>query len=132
MPALRHTGAANDHGRHLKRTNNNACDTFHDSAAAVFDGCDALHVILSNSHQPSSILVSTGTRLPAHVTAMGRVLLASLARIAELLRQIKLNQLAEKSETFGALCSGRIRLTTRSYDGDSPVYPTRLAQGRAV
>jgi IclR family pca regulon transcriptional regulator len=86
-------------GRHLKRTNNSASDTFHVSAAAVLDGCDALYVIRSNSHQPISILVSTGTRLPAHVTAMGRVLLASLVlkRIAELLRQAKFNRLKEKS-----------------------------------
>ena len=60
MPALRHTGAVDDHGRHLKRTNNSARDTFHVSAAAVLDYCDALHVTRSNSHQPSSILVSTG------------------------------------------------------------------------
>ena len=45
----------------------------------MLDGCDELYVIRSNSHQPSSILVSTGTRLLAHVTAMGRVLLVSLA-----------------------------------------------------
>src|SRR5260370_31502221 len=56
--------------RHLRRTNNNACDTFHVSAAAVLHGCHALYVIRSNSHQPSSILVSTGTRLPVQVTAM--------------------------------------------------------------
>jgi IclR family pca regulon transcriptional regulator len=80
-------------------------DTFHVSAAAaVLDGCDALYVIRSNSHQPSSILVSTGTRLPAHVTAMGRVLLANLAaeRIDDLLPRVKFNQLTEKSVTSAA------------------------------
>src|SRR5260370_11981220 len=89
--------------RHLRRTNNNACDTFHVLAAAVLDGCDALYVIRSNSHQPSSILVSAGTRLRAHVTGNG----AGLARKPrpranrriELLRQIKLKQLTEQSVT---------------------------------
>ena len=98
MCSLSVTPASDNHGRPLKRTSN-ACDTFHVSAAAACSMIATLYVIRSNSHQPSSILVSTGTRLRAHVTAMGQVLLASLAleRIAELLRQIKFNQLKEKS-----------------------------------
>ena len=75
-------------------------DKFHVSAAAaVLDGCDALYTIRANSHQPSTILVSTGTRLPAHVTAMGRVLLAHLepGRLNEVLKQISFRSLTEKS-----------------------------------
>ncbi|WP_374370472.1 IclR family transcriptional regulator C-terminal domain-containing protein [Dongia sp.] len=46
------------------------------SSAAVLDGTDIVLVVRANNRQPSSVLVSTGTRQPAHVTAMGRVLLA--------------------------------------------------------
>jgi len=48
------------------------------AAAAVLDGVDALYTLRANAHQVSQALVITGTRLPAHVTAMGRVLLAAL------------------------------------------------------
>jgi len=48
------------------------------SSAAVLDGTEIVHVVRANNRQPSSVLVSTGTRQPAHVTAMGRVLLAHL------------------------------------------------------
>jgi IclR family pca regulon transcriptional regulator len=58
------------------------------SSAAVLDGTDIVLVVRANNRQPSSVLVSTGTRQPAHVTAMGRVLLAhqepaSLERILD-------------------------------------------------
>jgi IclR family pca regulon transcriptional regulator len=49
------------------------------SSAAVLDGTDIVHAVRANNRQPSSILVSTGTRQPAHVTAIGRVLLAHLS-----------------------------------------------------
>lgn len=49
------------------------------SSAAVLDGTDIVHAVRANNRQPSSVLISTGTRQPAHVTAMGRVLLAHLA-----------------------------------------------------
>jgi IclR family transcriptional regulator, pca regulon regulatory protein len=80
-------------------------DAFHVSAAAaVLDGCDALYAIRTNSHQPSSVLISTGTRLPAHVTAMGRILLANLEppRLEAVLQQIRFDQLTERSVSNGA------------------------------
>lgn len=49
------------------------------SSGAVLDGTDIVHAVRANNRQPSSVLISTGTRQPAHVTAMGRVLLAHLA-----------------------------------------------------
>ncbi len=48
------------------------------ASAAVLDGADIVFAVRANTHQFSSVLVSTGTRQPAHVTAIGRVLLASL------------------------------------------------------
>lgn len=48
------------------------------SSAAVLDGTDIVHVVRANNLQPSSVLVSTGTRQPAQVTAMGRILLCHL------------------------------------------------------
>lgn len=68
-------------------------------AAAVLDGTDALYAIRANSHHPSSILVSTGTRLPAHVTAIGRVLMAHVpvAQLASLLEQIQFSSLTDRS-----------------------------------
>lgn len=47
------------------------------SSAAVLDGRDIVFAVRANNRQASSVLVSTGTRQPAHVTAMGRVLLAN-------------------------------------------------------
>lgn len=75
-------------------------DTYRVSAAAaVLDGADALYALRTNSHQPSSILISAGTRLPAHITAMGRVLLASLTpeRLDAVLSQVDFNQATERS-----------------------------------
>ena len=46
------------------------------SSASVLDGCDIVYAVRANNRQASSVLVSTGTRQPAHVTSMGRVLLA--------------------------------------------------------
>lgn len=74
------------------------------AAAAVLDGTDALYALRTNSHQPSSILISAGTRLPAHVTAMGRVLLANLAtdRLETVVKQIDFTQqLTERSVKSG-------------------------------
>ncbi|MET4579625.1 IclR family transcriptional regulator domain-containing protein [Ottowia thiooxydans] len=69
------------------------------AAAAVLDGCDALYTIRANSHQPIQVMVSTGTRLPAHITAMGRVLLAALPpqRLDEVISQIKFDSPTERS-----------------------------------
>jgi IclR family transcriptional regulator, pca regulon regulatory protein len=75
-------------------------NSFHVSAAAaVLDGCDALYTIRANARQTSTILVSTGTRLPAHLTAMGRVLLAYLTedRLDDVVRKIEFNRMTQKS-----------------------------------
>jgi IclR family pca regulon transcriptional regulator len=48
------------------------------SSAAVLDEMDILYVVRAAAHTVRGGLVSTGTRQPAHVTAMGRVLLAGL------------------------------------------------------
>jgi IclR family pca regulon transcriptional regulator len=48
------------------------------SSAAVLDGCEIVFAVRANIRHQSAVLVSTGTRQPAHVTAIGRVLLAHL------------------------------------------------------
>jgi IclR family pca regulon transcriptional regulator len=50
------------------------------SSASVLDGCDILYAFRATHGDVSTVLVSTGTRQPAHVTAMGRVMMASLPR----------------------------------------------------
>lgn len=47
-------------------------------SAAVLDGHDIVYVLRVPTHQIMSINLGTGSRLPAHCTSMGRVLLAGL------------------------------------------------------
>jgi IclR family pca regulon transcriptional regulator len=60
------------------------------SSVAVLDGADIVYVCRVHTERIMSIAVGVGTQLPAHVTSMGRVLLAHLpeeelrARIADL------------------------------------------------
>ncbi|MGF7162569.1 IclR family pca regulon transcriptional regulator [Rhodoligotrophos appendicifer] len=69
------------------------------SSASVLDGCDILYAFRATHNERSSVLVSTGTRQPAHVTAMGRVLLASLPpdKLDEVIAQIDFNPLTVNS-----------------------------------
>jgi IclR family pca regulon transcriptional regulator len=47
-------------------------------SAAVLDGADIVYVLRVPTHKIMSITLGTGSRLPAHCTSMGRVLLAAL------------------------------------------------------
>lgn len=49
------------------------------ASSAVLDGLDIVYVVKAPHRRVSASYVGTGTRQPAHVTAMGRVLLAGLA-----------------------------------------------------
>jgi IclR family pca regulon transcriptional regulator len=48
------------------------------SALAVLDDTEIVHVAIAGSRRVLAIEVAVGTRLPAHATSMGRVLLAAL------------------------------------------------------
>ncbi|MCH8180021.1 MAG: helix-turn-helix domain-containing protein [Proteobacteria bacterium] len=53
--------------------------TLHEStSAAVLDGDDIVYVLRVPAHKIMSINLGVGSRLPAHCTSMGRVLLAAL------------------------------------------------------
>ncbi|GAA1754303.1 IclR family transcriptional regulator domain-containing protein [Aeromicrobium alkaliterrae] len=47
-------------------------------AMAVLDDCDVVYVNRVPTHRITSLPLTTGTRLPAHATSMGQVLLADL------------------------------------------------------
>ena len=56
-------------------------ETGESGSAAVLDGADIVHVIrMPSSRRLMSIAVKVGDRLPAHASAMGRVLLAALPK----------------------------------------------------
>lgn len=71
------------------------------SSASVLDGRDILYAFRATHGDVSSVLVSTGTRQPAHVTAMGRVLLASLPpdRLEAIVDEIDFSPLTVNSVT---------------------------------
>jgi IclR family pca regulon transcriptional regulator len=58
-------------------------ETGESGSAAVLDGADIVHVIrMPSARRLMSITVRAGDRLPAHASAMGRVLLAALPVVA--------------------------------------------------
>ncbi len=71
------------------------------TSVAVLDGCEIVFTVRANTRHVSSVLVSTGTRQPAHVTSMGRVLLAFLTpeQLDATLSLAKFERYTEKSLT---------------------------------
>lgn len=69
------------------------------SSASVLDGCDILYAFRATHGDVSTVLVSTGTRQPAHVTAMGRVMLANLPaeKLNEIIARIDFSPLTVNS-----------------------------------
>lgn len=71
------------------------------SSAAVLDGSDIVYVLRVPAKRIMSINLGVGTRLPAHCTSMGRVLLAALpedARIERLQAIAAAGQLTQRTE----------------------------------
>ncbi|MQA11940.1 MAG: helix-turn-helix domain-containing protein [Pseudonocardiaceae bacterium] len=68
---------------------------------AVLDGLEVVYVSKIDSTHSVRLISGVGRRLPAHCTAVGKVLLAGLPadRLAELLRGRKLTALTERSIT---------------------------------
>ena len=64
-------------------------------SVAVLDGTDVVYVARVASRQIMTVAINVGTRFPAYVTSMGRVLLAGLPEdeLEELLGRVELEQL---------------------------------------
>jgi IclR family transcriptional regulator, pca regulon regulatory protein len=68
---------------------------------AVLDGEDAVYIARVPAKRVMSITLTTGTRLPAYATSMGRVLLAGLqdAEIESFLERVELHPLTPRTTT---------------------------------
>ena len=68
-------------------------------SASVLDDTDIVYVARVPTHRIMSITLGIGTRLPAHATSMGRVLLTGLAHgdLDAWFRRVKLERLTEKT-----------------------------------
>jgi IclR family pca regulon transcriptional regulator len=77
------------HLERLRSSVNESC------SVAVLDGTDVVYVARVASRQIMTVAISVGTRFPAYVTSMGRVLLAGLpdAELDEILDQVEFEQL---------------------------------------
>jgi len=75
------------------------------SSVSVLDGTDIVYVARVPTSRIMSISINVGTRLPAHVTSMGRVLLAALGptALAAALDALRLEPLTERTVTDPAL-----------------------------
>jgi len=71
------------------------------SSASVLDGTDVIYVVRVPTKRIMSVHIEVGTRLPAYVTSMGRVLLAALSRqeLDGYLREAKLESLTPATVT---------------------------------
>ncbi|PRZ42070.1 IclR family transcriptional regulator [Antricoccus suffuscus] len=71
------------------------------TSAAVLDGPDIVYVVRVPTHRLISNALSIGTRLPAHATSLGRVLLGALSddELDRYLRTTKLEQFTQKTTT---------------------------------
>ncbi|MCK8783207.1 helix-turn-helix domain-containing protein [Roseomonas sp. NAR14] len=111
---------------------------------AVLDGPDILYVARHEMRRVFSARIEVGTRLPAHCSAMGRVLLAGLddARIEEWLAQYPRTAWTERTVTDHAALRERILEARRQgyalIDGEiqlghrSIAVPVADRQGRTV
>ncbi|MER9865389.1 IclR family transcriptional regulator C-terminal domain-containing protein [Mesorhizobium sp. M0185] len=80
-------------------------------SAAVLSGEDVVYVARVPGRRILSVSLDVGTRLPAHCTSMGRVLLASLApdALETFLRQAKIERRTPKTITKRPLLAAAIR-----------------------
>ncbi|EPJ48416.1 MAG: hypothetical protein OFPI_29700 [Osedax symbiont Rs2] len=72
-------------------------ETAESCSVSVLDGTDVVYIARFLTHHIMSVTLNVGTRLPAYVTSMGRVLLANkaAAEIDEILADSQLKQLTE-------------------------------------
>lgn len=106
LSATRVWDVAEPHLDDLVRRTGESC------SAAVLDGTDIVHVIRKPSaRRLMSIAVRVGDRLPAHASAMGRVMLAALpkAELARYLATARLSSLTPKTVTSPRLLEAELR-----------------------
>ena len=70
-------------------------------SASVLDGFDIVYVARAATKRIMTISLSVGTRLPAHATSMGRVLLAALPADRTIVDQGRLRAEVEKTRSRG-------------------------------
>ncbi|GAB3451414.1 IclR family transcriptional regulator C-terminal domain-containing protein [Streptomonospora sediminis] len=99
------------------------------TSLATLDGSDVVYVHRVQRHRVTSINLAVGTRLPAHATSMGHVLLADLTEdaVERYLAQAPLHALTERTVTDPSALRERIRLVReRGWD----VVDQELETGR--
>lgn len=121
-----------------------ANDVHESCSASVLDGFDIVYVARAATKRIMTISLSVGTRLPAHATSMGRVLLAALGddRLDSFLRTATLAPLTERTIVDRDLLRAEVERTrTRGWclvdqeleDGvRSIAVPIHDAAGRVV
>lgn len=83
---------------HLKRLSATLQES---TSMSVLDGQDVVYVARVATHRIMTVAIAVGTRFPAHVTSMGRVLLSGMdaKELGEYLRGATLNPLTERTTT---------------------------------
>lgn len=84
------------------------------SSISVLDGDDIVYVARVHTKRIMTVMITVGTRFPAHATSMGRVLLANLPELelAEYLARVELGALTSRTVTDPARLEamlGRVR-----------------------
>lgn len=74
-------------------------ETGESCALATLDDTDVVYVTRVATHRITSLMLATGTRLPAHATSMGHVLLADLqqSQLARYLDRVELRRLTDRT-----------------------------------
>ena len=112
-------------------------------SVGVLDGLEVIHVARVEDHRPLPDAVRIGNRLPAHATAVGKVLLASLApgELDRALTGARLEAQTPRTITGAARLRSRLEIVrTRGYDVSiEELHPGQVAaavpivvDGRAV
>jgi len=112
-------------------------------SVGVLDGLEVIHVARVEDHRPLPDSVRIGNRLPAHATAVGKVLLATLsdAQLADALAHTRLEAQTPRTITAPADLRARLALVReRGYDVSiEELHPGQVAtavpilvDGRAV
>ena len=80
-------------------------------AVGVLDGDTVVYVAYAPASYHASLMRSTGTRLPAHATATGRVLLGALAdeQLRPLIKSMKLQRFTPLTATSRRTIAGLVR-----------------------
>jgi len=114
------------------------------SSASVLDGDSVVYIARIAASRIMRVSISLGSRFPAHVTSMGRVLLAGLstAEFKEYLRDVRLTAYTERTVTTKEGMTKEIDIVRRQgwaiVDGEleegirSAAAPIRDRNGRTV